>query len=720
MAQGKYPFRPRFPRLGRFVFVVLRKVFKVYGEAAGLYASESRRAVEIGKELEVRLGRGRSVYLIGICAGAHDTGACLVEVTATAGPQILANHEEDRIRATKDVGGFPVGSVRALRKEFEKREIAQEDLLCVLVTYDYCTVMAKGIGAWAGETPGNLAPLRDVITKREFDVMFTGFHTANDFQREWGCDERVPVLGVPHHDAHAWLSYGASPFAEREKQTLVIVIDAMGDKSSISVYVGRGDKVELLYENHSAWDSLGFYYAAMSAALGGWPMGSAEGRCMGAAAWGNMNRETNPYYESLREVLRLETGGKVFLNREWANWQRGGYTEPFTAKLKELLGEPLRPVDYWNPAKVLDFEAGRMSPEVQVRVDKIAAVQMVFEDAVFHLVDGWIREVRTDQVVLTGGASLNCVANGKMHEQFGAEYFRNVLGMESSGIKLWVPSFPGDAGVQVGAAYAFGVQHGGALGNPVPDPYQSGGGVTSEELGVAIEEYEGFRWRRVTNVNEPEGRRSVSELVVRMIAEGVVVGLFQGAAELGLRSLGHRSILANPFKESSREILNRYVKSREMFRPFAPMLTIAAVEEFFEVPDGIRDEGYEALRYMGVTLTAKGDAAKRIPAVCNRDGTARVQVVRESDDPIAYAILKAMGATFGAEVILNTSLNVGTPIALTLEQALSTLNRAGGWVTLVVITEEGEAYLVWKKRFLELEAVPVNPGAIVEEWEKNR
>ncbi len=170
--------------------------------------------------------------------------------------------------------------------------------------------------------------------------------------------------------------------------------------------------------------------------------------------------------------------------------------------------------------------------------------------------------------------------------------------------------------------------------------------------------------------------------------------------------------------DASKEKLNRYVKGREMFRPFAPMLTSEALEEFFEVPSGIREEGYEALRYMGVALNAKGDTLKRIPSVCNRDGTARVQVVRDRDDPVSHAVLKAVGRRLGSEVVLNTSLNVGTPIALTIKQALSTMKRAAGRLILVVICEDGEAFLIWRKQVLGLDAVPVDPEVVLDAWDE--
>ena len=183
--------------------------------------------------------------------------------------------------------------------------------------------------------------------------------------------------------------------------------------------------------------------------------------------------------------------------------------------------------------------------------------------------------------------------------------------------------------------------------------------------------------------------------MARIVAEDGVVGLFQGPAETGPRALGHRSILANPCNPRTLETINRRVKFREPIRPLAPMATLAAARHFFELSAGGADDRYNAYRYMVLTARARPDAYFKIPAVVHKDGTARVQIVREEDDPFTYAYLKAMGRRLGVEVSVNTSLNVGSPIVQTPSQALEALKRAKALSGLVMIADDGQAWFAW-------------------------
>ncbi len=176
-----------------------------------------------------------------------------------------------------------------------------------------------------------------------------------------------------------------------------------------------------------------------------------------------------------------------------------------------------------------------------------------------------------------------------------------------------------------------------------------------------------------------------------------VIALFQGAAETGPRALGHRSILANPCNPRTRELLNERVKYREAIRPLAPMMTLAAAKDLFELSDGASDDDYNAYNYMVLTAMAKPEARLRIPAVIHADGTARLQIVREAADPLTHAYLKALGRRIGVEVAVNTSFNVGGPIAQTPLHALETLRRARGMDGVFLFCEEGPVLAAWIK-----------------------
>jgi len=174
------------------------------------------------------------------------------------------------------------------------------------------------------------------------------------------------------------------------------------------------------------------------------------------------------------------------------------------------------------------------------------------------------------------------------------------------------------------------------------------------------------------------------------------VGLFQGPAETGPRALGHRSILANPCNPKTLETINLRVKHREPIRPLAPMATLEAAQRFFELSPGAADDCYNAYNYMVLAVKARPEAREKIPAVVHKDGTSRLQIVREEHDPFTYAYLKAMGRRVGVEVSVNTSLNVGSPIAQTPSQALAAMKRARALSGIVMIAADGQAWLAWR------------------------
>ncbi|MDB5627763.1 MAG: carbamoyltransferase, partial [Tardiphaga sp.] len=178
-------------------------------------------------------------------------------------------------------------------------------------------------------------------------------------------------------------------------------------------------------------------------------------------------------------------------------------------------------------------------------------------------------------------------------------------------------------------------------------------------------------------------------------AKGGIIALFQGAAETGPRALGHRSILANPCDPATRNRLNARVKYREAIRPLAPMMTLDAAQRLFVLDDGASDDDYNAYNYMVLTARARPEAGDVIPAVIHADGTGRIQIVRAESDPLTHAYLVALGHHIGVEVSVNTSFNVGGPIAQTPMQAIDTLRRAADLDVVLLVADDGTVTAAW-------------------------
>jgi carbamoyltransferase len=583
----------------------------------------------------------------------------------------------------------------------------------VLASWDYVQGIATSLRTVAEELPGSVFLLREAasphMNPRHFvEALKTSWRLAGTL----GQGRRVPVIGMRHHDNHAYWAYAVSPFAGREANTMIVVMDGFGDDAAMSLFVAAGDQVRRLGHAPALFDSLGLLYSVISSTQGGWTTLSSEGRFMGAAAWGDSNRSTNPYYRELRRIIRLDPDGQVRVNRAMINYHKRGQDGPYGRELTTILGQPIPTERMWNPDAVLDVHDIEHSPMTRERVDKAAALQMVFEDALFHVVDGMIGTTRAHQLVLCGGTALNCIANMRLLEHFDAAYFDRKLGQPHTRLQLWVPPNPSDTGTAMGAAYQFAISHGAPFGPRMTHAFLCGSSPSSAAIEQAIRRDDEVASRKLGNVRDPSALARIADLVASIIADDGVVALYQGVGETGPRALGHRSILANPCNPLTRDVLNARVKYRELLRPLAPMVTREEAERLFVLSEGAAADDYNAYNYMVLTAQAKPRAQRLVPAVVHRDGTSRIQIVRQAADPVSHAILKALGRHLGVEAAVNTSLNVGSPIVQHPDQAILALKRSRGMTALVMIGDDGAASMVWHRAI----DPPKDGGALVKRW----
>jgi carbamoyltransferase len=705
---------PRFRRLGTAAFMAMYPLARAAGALGRLHSPTGAYARERIASMRQQLERGETVYILGIGPGGHNAGVGLVEASRARGIRLIANHEEERFRAVKHCQRYPELSVRMLAEQMKQLGIAPGRIHAACTSWDYPYWTSKAIQSVVQELPGSLRLLtRDASPQMNAQCVLDAFTAPRRLGRQFGADgARMPVINLRHHDNHAWLSWGVSPFAKSDEPVLVLVVDGAGDVGAISAYVADRGSLRLLYSNDSLWDSLGMMYGILSSTQGGWPLLSSEGRYMGAAAWGDSNRLTNRYYGQLRDVFVLGSEGRIFLNRSLANWHRGGCAAPYTKRLVRIIGEPILPGGMWHPDAVLNVDNIEHAPITIDRVDKAAAVQLVFEDALFHVVQHLIRTTRSTRLVLTGGTALNCVANMRLMEQFDSAWYERNLGMRDATLHLWVPPVPGDAGVVIGAAYHFACLAGARPGASLQHAFYCGMPPTKSEIERAVATTPEIAYRVLGNVARKDECERLADLLAFIVSRDGIVGIFQGAAETGPRALGHRSILANPANTKTLERLNSLVKYRERIRPLAPMATLEAAKAWFDLLPGAGDDDYNAYNYMVLTSRAKPEAFRAIPAVIHHDGTSRVQIVREQVDPFVHAYLVAMGRRIGAEVSVNTSLNVGAPIAQTPVHALETLKRSTGMHALFMIADSGDVVLAWH----DVDRGPKDGGRALRAW----
>lgn len=661
---------------------------------ASFHANDSHFTVRRIAEIRAKLARGETVLLAGLgLPGTHNSGVALVEVTQAQGPRLIINNEEERFSGDKHTTQYPRAALDAMRVTLQAMGRDVADIDAWLTTWDYPDLLGTLVRSIAEELPDGLKLLRTrnsvSFDARRLEQMT---RTPKLLRKQFGLPARVPLLMMPHHDNHAWFSFAASPFPDDEP-VAIAVLDGTGDQGSISLYVAEHREMQRLYCNNSVFDSLGAFYSVISSTQGGWTWLSSEGRYMGAAAWGDMDRASNSYYARLREVLHFGANGEIQLNRAMGNWYCDPFEAPYKSALIKILGEPLKPDQLWNPDAVLRVEDIQHRPDTQDRLDKAAATQLVFEDAMKHVVDHLLRTTGAHRLVLTGGVALNALGNMRLLQHFDEAWFTQAQGCAKR-LHLWIPPTPGDPGVTIGATWMFAHLIGAPRGAAMTHAFYCGDAPTQGDITAALQA-DDIKTQTIGNISTPEGCDAIADLMAFMVTQNGIIALYQGAAETGPRALGHRSILANPCDAGTRERLNERVKYREAIRPLAPMATLDAAHEYFDLLEGASDADYNAYNYMVLTAQSKPHARERIPAVIHADGTGRIQIVRAEDDPLTYAYLKALGRHIGVELSVNTSFNVAGPIAQTPQQAVETLRRSAGLDVVLMVAIDGQVTAAW-------------------------
>jgi carbamoyltransferase len=425
---------------------------------------------------------------------------------------------------------------------------------------------------------------------------------------------------VDHHEAHAASAFYCSGFTEAALMTA----DAVGEWTTTSYGAGSADGITLL-EEVAFPHSIGLLYSMITSYLG-FSVNSDEYKVMGLAAYGQPR-----FRRQLEEIVVTADGGQFELDQRYFSFRSGA--KMYTRELSVLLGIPPRPT------------RAEVTGDHQ---DLAASIQSLTEDLLRDRLDHLYQLCPSDNLAYAGGVALNCVANTRLRR---GSKFRN----------WFIPPAPGDAGSSVGAAMLVHHRLSGShrvermtdarLGPQVPGP------SLAEVLDAAGVRYEDFSGR------QPE----LLTATARQLAQGMVIGWCQGRMEFGPRALGSRSILGDPRDPQMRDQINRLVKKREEFRPFAPAVIAERAAEFFDldVPSP----------FMLETVAVR--AGMNLPAVTHVDGTARVQTVEAGADPLFHALLVRFGELTGVPVLLNTSFNVrGEPIIADEMDALSCFVRA--------------------------------------------
>ena len=366
-------------------------------------------------------------------------------------------------------------------------------------------------------------------------------------------------------------------------------------------------------------------------------MNEDEYKVMALAAYGRP-----VLVDEVRKLIRRTPDGAFALDLDYFEYHSTA-RRSYSSRFIDLFGPPRDPYDPIDIA----------TPDGRRFADCAASVQRVLEDTLVDIARALQKETGLSDLCLGGGVALNGVANARVLAESGFE-------------RLFVPPAPGDAGCALGAALYADRIHFGNADRDVPDHPFWGPAADAKDLSRAASE-DGQA------VDELDDDRLI-ERIADALAADRVVGWIEGACEFGPRALGHRSILAAPHDAAMRDRINREIKYREEFRPFAPVAPIEAVDRYFELPPG----GARLARYMSGVFPVRPEWRARLAAVTHVDGSARVQALEREMAPRLHALLEAYGRRSGIPVLLNTSFNVaGEPMVGRALEGYSTFRRAG-------------------------------------------
>jgi carbamoyltransferase len=578
------------------------------------------------------------MHILGISCYFHDAAAALLRDGA-----LIAAAEEERFSRVKHDFAFPS---QAIRFCLDRAGIAACDLDYIAFFEKPLVKFERILRTAVDAVPHSAGVFRQAMTAWLLDKLWVKSLIRTNLG--------VPsdrILFCEHHESHAASAFLCSPFQE----AAILTVDGVGEWTTTALGIGRGTDVRLTHEIRFP-DSLGLLYSAFTAFLG-FEVNEGEYKVMGMAPYG-----VPRFIDDVRRLVRTDENGSFALDLDYFSFHYS-LTRTFTPKFERLFGAPRKPglpfftehtgFPAYFGAKPGNFH--ELARENQRYADIAASIQTVTEEIVLALARRAMQSAGTTRLCMAGGVALNSVANGRILR-------------ETPVTDLYIQPAAGDSGAALGAAlYAWHV----VLGQPR-------GFVLDHAFWGADLEADAVR-EVVSGCGLPVERYSCEEAlldrVVEMLARGDVVGWAHGRFEWGPRSLGHRSILADPRRADAKDIVNTKIKFREPYRPFAPSVPVERAGAYFDLGQPAR---HLPARFMLLVAPVHPAAREIIPAVTHVDGTARLQTVTSDVNRRYYNLLTRFGEATGVPILLNTSFNLrGEPIVNTPHEALSTFRRSG-------------------------------------------
>lgn len=548
------------------------------------------------------------MYILGISCFYHDAAACLLK-----DGRIVSAALEERFSRKKHDPDFPKDAINYCLSN-EGIKINNVDYICF---YEKPLLKFERILLTAIATfPKSLKSFTKAIPVWLKQKLYIPSIIRNRLNYEG------KIVFCEHHLSHAASAFLVSPFEE----SAILTIDGVGEWATAAYGVGKENSITILAEMKFP-HSLGLLYSAFTYYLG-FKVNNGEYKVMGLAPYGKPR-----YYDTImNELVDLKKDGSFRLNMKYFAYHYG--LTMINHHFENLFGGP------------------RRIPESQIEErhkDVASSIQKATEEIILKMADYLHKETRLKNLCMAGGVALNCVADGRLLQ-------------ESSFENIFVQPASSDAGGALGAAlYLYCSILGKKRVQRMENVY-TGPSYSNEEIESFLKG-NGIRYKYYA-------RESLLRTVAGWLVNGKIIGWFQGRMEWGPRALGNRSILADPRTLKMKDIINKKVKHRESFRPFAPSVLVEKAADYFE-PDC-------SSPYMLFTFQVKDEKQKEIPAVTHIDGTSRIQTVKREDNPLYYDLINEFNKLTGTSILLNTSFNVrGMPIVCSPMDAYKCFVKSG-------------------------------------------
>lgn len=560
------------------------------------------------------------MYILGLNAYHGDSSACLLK-----DGKIINAIEEERIRRIKHWAGFPSESIKFCLK----------DAGITISDVDHITI-GRNPSAHLGKKI--LSSLKKLANFQFIKDRVSNIKKVTSLKSEiaagLGVSEssfRAEIKHIEHHRSHLASAFFVSPFDE----AAILSIDGFGDFSSTMIAIGRGNKIEVL-DSVTYPHSLGIFYTAFTQFLG-FPWYGDEYKVMGLSPYGEPK-----YVDQMKKIVRLLDNGLFELDESYfihstegvaMTWNNGA---PFIGRI-------------YSDRMIKEFGQPRDKDETltQYHKDLAASVQKHCEDVIFHILNHLQKRTGLKNICIAGGVAQNSVANGKVLQ---LTVFENI----------YIPSAGYDAGTAIGSAFWHYHQ---ILGMErkyfVRDAY-FGAQYSDDEIERELKEAK-VNYKRCSSDSE------TIEQTAQMLADGAVIGWFQGRTEFGPRALGNRSVLVHPGRPDAKDLINSKIKRRESFRPFAPSILREYVNEYFEQEDDVY--------FMEKVFQIRIEKRNGLPAVTHVDGSGRLQTVHKDVSPKYYALIDKFREKTGLPILLNTSFNENEPIVNHPKEAIDCFLR---------------------------------------------